>query len=136
MLIFRTVGPTIPRNVILIEGVPVESWKAAESNGLSVWDIHCLEADGALHPSPHFPPSPDDVAMICYTSGSTGGGKGVMLTHVNIISRYASTIACKSCDDVTPDDIYVSYMPLPHIFEHHVRGSSVITRTVFIHGSS
>ena len=32
------------------------------------------------------PPSPDDLATICYTSGTTGVPKGVMLTHGNIIA--------------------------------------------------
>eukprot|EP01084_Bolivina_argentea_P116329 206716_1 len=107
------------RNVILIEGVPADSWKAAESSGIVVWDIHYLEADGASHPSPHSPPSPDDVAIFCYTSGSTGESKGAMITHVNLISNYASSIAANHIE-VTAEDIYVSYMPLPHIYEHHL----------------
>ncbi len=109
-----------PRNVILIEGVPVDSWNAAESSGITVWDIHCLEADGASHPSPHSPPSPDDVATFCYTSGSTGNPKGAMLTHVNMIANYASSLAMNLVE-VTKHDVYISYMPLAHIYEHQVR---------------
>lgn len=38
------------------------------------------------------PPRPDDVAVLCYTSGTTGPAKGAMLTHANI----ATTIALNS----------------------------------------
>lgn len=32
------------------------------------------------------PPNPEDLATICYTSGTTGTPKGVMLTHGNVIA--------------------------------------------------
>lgn len=32
------------------------------------------------------PPTPNDLSTICYTSGTTGTPKGVMLTHGNIVA--------------------------------------------------
>jgi long-chain acyl-CoA synthetase len=56
----------------------------------------------------------ESIATIIYTSGTTGTPKGVPLTHDNIMSvldNLPSIIALK------PDDIYMSYLPLSHVFE-------------------
>ena len=45
---------------------------------------------------------PEDVAIICYTSGTTGKPKGAMLTHANVIET-AQTRSVKS-EDVRPED--------------------------------
>jgi len=58
--------------------------------------------------------SPDDLATIVYTSGTTGEPKGVMLTHSNIVTNAFSAI--KQCN-FTKDDSVLSYLPLTHMFE-------------------
>lgn len=55
-----------------------------------------------------------DLAMICYTSGTTGHPKGAMLTHANIISMIASL---NEADPKKPDDQFLSFIPLPWIVE-------------------
>jgi long-chain acyl-CoA synthetase len=52
---------------------------------------------------------PEDVAIICYTSGTTGSPKGVMLTHGNAI---ALAEAFRQADDVRPDDNALAYLPM------------------------
>ena len=51
----------------------------------------------------------DDVAIICYTSGTTGNPKGVMLTHANAL---ALAEAFRKADDVGPDDNALAYLPM------------------------
>jgi long-chain acyl-CoA synthetase len=51
----------------------------------------------------------DDVAMICYTSGTTGTPKGAMLTHANVI---ASAEAFLRAEDVRVDDEWLAYLPM------------------------
>jgi len=58
--------------------------------------------------------TPDDLAIICYTSGTTGNPKGTLLTHRNIISMVASL---NEVDPKQPDDQFLSFIPLPWIVE-------------------
>lgn len=57
----------------------------------------------------------DDVlATICYTSGTSGKPKGVMLTHGNILANVG---ACDRLDLARRDDLFLSLLPLSHMFE-------------------
>ena len=60
---------------------------------------------------------PDDVAVIVYTSGTTGPPKGAMLAHRNLLAAAAnSSIAY----DVAEGDEVLSYLPLCHVAERLV----------------
>ena len=71
-----------------------------------------------------------DLATIVYTSGTTGKPKGVMLSHRNILSNVQSGLAVY---DVFADDVFLSFLPLSHMFERTadyylnvVSGASVV----------
>ncbi|KAI9291467.1 acetyl-CoA synthetase-like protein [Neoconidiobolus thromboides FSU 785] len=70
---------------------------------------------GKNNPSPLNPSTPDDIALIMYTSGTTGNPKGVILTHKNVIAVIAGV--SRLIDPlVTPlQETYVSFLPLAHI---------------------
>mgnify|MGYP001603265884 CR=1 FL=1 len=52
-----------------------------------------------------------DLALLQYTSGSTGDPKGVMLTHANLL---ANVRAMGQAAEVRGDDVFVSWLPLYH----------------------
>lgn len=56
----------------------------------------------------------NDLALILYTSGTTGHSKGVMLTHKNIVSDAIATIEMVGA---TSSDRFLSILPLFHTYE-------------------
>jgi long-chain acyl-CoA synthetase len=54
----------------------------------------------------------DDVALMTYTSGTTGLPKGAMLTYRNALYKSA---AAADCNGVTQDDVLLAIAPLYHI---------------------
>lgn len=55
--------------------------------------------------------SPDDLAAIVYTSGTTGKAKGVMLTHGNLIDN-ASCLDNES----SSEEVLLSVLPIHHVY--------------------
>lgn len=60
-------------------------------------------------------PCASDVAVIMYTSGSTGIPKGVMISHSNIIAGI--TGMSERIPNLGKGDTYIGYLPLAHVLE-------------------
>lgn len=88
-------------------GEEVLSWKALIEEGknqVAQGDRQFLDAeiDG------------DAMAVLLYTSGTTGASKGVMLSHWNLAFDLMSA---PTILDVRPDDIFFSVLPVHHTYE-------------------
>lgn len=59
-------------------------------------------------------PSPDDLAAVIYTSGTTSSPKGVMLTHKAICAQIDMDFGIFPIDET---DVFLSVLPLSHTYE-------------------
>ena len=84
-------------------GAQVETLKAVES-------VANLAASTAPFDLPQ-PSNSDSVALIQYTSGSTGDPKGVVLSHSNLL---ANIRAMGGVMEASSADVFVSWLPLYH----------------------
>ena len=58
---------------------------------------------------------PDDIFTFSYTSGTTGNPKGVMTSHINMLTTIGA-IESKGVY-IHENDVHLSYLPLPHVLE-------------------
>ncbi|MFL0578819.1 AMP-binding protein [Dietzia sp. 179-F 9C3 NHS] len=71
-----------------------------------------LFADGAAPPEVDFDPA-THLAVLPYSSGTTGNPKGVMLTHRNLVANVCQT---RPMIDVRHDDRLLAVLPFFHIY--------------------
>jgi len=75
-----------------------------------------LSLDDLCHsaPLPEKPRLPQDLAVLLYTSGTTGRAKGAMLSHANIVSNILETTTHFGLDSSIHT---LSFLPINHVFE-------------------
>ena len=105
--------------------------KAAELAGTAVVDTQRLaEAAASVEPlSTYVTREAEDVAVIFYTSGTTGQPKGALLTHLNLVMN--ATVNTFDVHDPHPDDISMGCLPLFHTY-----GQSVAMNGTFRNGGT
>ncbi|KAG5554774.1 hypothetical protein RHGRI_012361 [Rhododendron griersonianum] len=113
LLSFLSEIPSV-RLIVVVGGIDEHLPSLPSTTGVEVLSYSKLLGEGRSSSQPFCPPKPDDVATICYTSGTTGTPKGAVLSHGNLIADVAgSSLAVK----FHSSDVFISYLPLAHIYE-------------------
>ena len=100
-----------PLMVVAPEVASVARLAALQVDSLTeVSSVEALRSNPGVEVRPASPQA-TDLALLQYTSGSTGDPKGVMLTHANLLANI-DAIARRL--ETGPADVYVSWLPLYH----------------------
>ncbi|CAB3406754.1 unnamed protein product [Caenorhabditis bovis] len=110
------------KHIIQFNDVSDDVRSLAKNENVDVFHFDEFRRLGKHEHLPHLVPTPETIATISFTSGTTGRPKGVILTHGNMCAVLTSSFDFKF--DV--GDSNLSYLPLAHIYE---RGCTLITLT-------
>ncbi|KAH9851564.1 acetyl-CoA synthetase-like protein [Lenzites betulinus] len=115
-----TIAAKVPTLKMVISIEPLEddekrvltAW--AKTNNLKLRDIADIEELGRANMIDVIPATSSTLATICYTSGTSGVPKGVLLSHGNMaIAAYAFMHHF----DIQGDRTCMAFLPLAHIYE-------------------
>ncbi len=109
----------LKRDMVAVESLRLVISMEAEGGLADVgWSRLCREGQEALAAGSHsyreLAVSPDDLAAIIFTSGTTGSSKAVMLSHQNLS---ANVMATSQMVSISNDDVVLAVLPLHHTYE-------------------
>ncbi|NWU55170.1 ACSL1 ligase, partial [Dromas ardeola] len=114
----------ILNTIVIMESFGMDLVERGKKCGVEVFSMRELEELGRAHRQKPMPPKPEDLAVICFTSGTTGNPKGAMITHQNIVSNASAFVKTTEKTFMpSSDDVLISFLPLAHMFERIVEVS-------------
>uniref|UniRef100_A0A8I5ZPS9 Long-chain-fatty-acid--CoA ligase n=1 Tax=Rattus norvegicus TaxID=10116 RepID=A0A8I5ZPS9_RAT len=75
--------------VILMEPFDDALRERGKKCGVDIKSMQAIEDSGQENHRVPVPPRPDDLSIVCFTSGTTGNPKGAMLTHGNVVADFS-----------------------------------------------
>ena len=117
--------PTV-KTIVVMDGDDGSFKASADAANIKIHAFKEIEDLGKANPVPKADINTETVATLCFTSGTTGVPKGVILSHGNILSFVAGAEYLVSTNQTYPfskTDIHLSYLPLAHIFERIIQAT-------------
>jgi acyl-CoA synthetase (AMP-forming)/AMP-acid ligase II len=118
------------RTLVTVTDLSATAGKAVDAAGLDAGAVLLLDVERppASVPAPaldRFDPA-ERVAVLPYSSGTTGVPKGVMLTHRNLVANIAQLTPVL---DLRSDDVVLAVLPFFHIYGMSVLLNSTLAPT-------
>ncbi|XP_060950914.1 long-chain-fatty-acid--CoA ligase 5 isoform X2 [Limanda limanda] len=110
------------KTIVVMDDFKSELVTRGTTCGVDIVSMKDLEDLGESNRQIPIPPKPEDLSIVCFTSGTTGNPKGAMLTHENVVSNAAGVITTFESSFVpNTQDVSISFLPLAHMFERVVQ---------------
>lgn len=101
----------------MIKNITLDTHQRAKDKGIKIFTFDYIERQGSKKGLTEVPPKPTDLCTICYTSGTTGQPKGVMLTHQNVMAGICAVLLQLGDYKPKSSDTMISYLPLSYMLE-------------------
>ncbi|OWK00358.1 ACSL1 [Cervus elaphus hippelaphus] len=85
------------KTVVLMDSYGSDLLERGKKCGVEIISMKALEDLGRANRRKPKPPAPEDLALICFTSGTTGNPKGAMITHRNVVSDCSAFVKMTEC---------------------------------------
>ncbi|XP_029417956.1 long-chain-fatty-acid--CoA ligase 5 isoform X2 [Nannospalax galili] len=110
------------KTIILMDPFDDDLKQRGQKCGIEMLSLSDAENLGKENFKKPVPPNPENLSIICFTSGTTGDPKGAMITHQNVVSNTAGFLKLlEPTFHPTSEDVTISYLPLAHMFERIVQ---------------
>ncbi|XP_032079500.1 long-chain-fatty-acid--CoA ligase 1 isoform X2 [Thamnophis elegans] len=118
------------KTIVIMDPFNTDLVACGKKCGVDIISMKEFEVSGRTHKHKPVLPQTEDLAVICFTSGTTGLPKGAMITHRNIVSNMSAFVkATEKAVFPSPEDTLISFLPLAHMFER------IVECVVLCHGA-
>ncbi|XP_040499343.1 long-chain-fatty-acid--CoA ligase 1 [Ursus maritimus] len=104
--------------IVLMDSYGIDLLDRGKRCGVEIISMKAMEDLGRANRQRPKPPAPEDLAVVCFTSGTTGNPKGALITHRNIVSDCSAFVKItEKALALNASDTHISFLPLAHMYE-------------------